>query len=117
MTTIYKIVPATVWAEAEASGRFGGHGIDRDDGFIHLSDADQLRATAERHFRGQRGLVLVAVDSARLGADLRWEPSRGGALFPHLYAPLPLAAVLWVAPLPWTREGFAWPDALDGTLE
>jgi uncharacterized protein (DUF952 family) len=98
--TIYKIVPRTLWREAEAAGRFDGAPVDRADGFVHFSTASQVRGTAARHFAGQEDLVLVAVDEARLGPALKYEPSRGGALFPHLYGPLALDAVLWVRPLP-----------------
>lgn len=105
MTTIYKIVPASFWRAAEAQGRFDGAPIDLADGFIHFSAADQVRETARRYFAGIDDLVLVAVDAGRLGAALRWEPSRGGALFPHLYAPLALADVLSVRPLPLGPDG------------
>ena len=89
--TIYKIVPAALWREAEAAGVFTGSPVDRRDGFIHFSTGPQLQATADKHFAGQTGLLLVAVDGDRL--DLKWEPSRGGDLFPHLYGFLPLDAV------------------------
>ena len=101
---IYKIVPAALWREAERAGTFDGAPIDLADGFIHFSAADQLVETAAKHFAGQRDLVLLAVDPARLGNALRWEPSRGGALFPHLYAALSVAAVLWVKPLPLNAD-------------
>jgi uncharacterized protein (DUF952 family) len=94
---LYKIVAAEEWRRAEAAGQFEGSEIDRRDGFIHLSSASQVRETADRHFAGLAGLLLVAVDETRL--PVRWEPSRGGALFPHLYAPLPMTAVLWQRPL------------------
>lgn len=102
---IYKIAPASLWREAERAGRFEGAPVDLADGFIHFSTAAQVRETAAKHFRGQADLLLVAVDPAKLGEALVWEPSRGGALFPHLYAPLPLSAVLSVTPLPETAEG------------
>lgn len=97
---IYKIVPRALWLEAEATGSFAGSPVDLADGFIHFSAADQVAETARRHFAGQHDLLLVAVDAARLGAALRWESSRGGALFPHLYGPLTHAAALWARPLP-----------------
>lgn len=97
---IYKIVPAALWQSACAQGVFTGAPVDLADGYIHFSTADQVRETAARHFAGQTDLLLVAVDGADLGAALRHEPSRGGALFPHLYADLPVAAALWVRPLP-----------------
>jgi uncharacterized protein (DUF952 family) len=99
MTAIYKICPAGVWRGAEAAGAFHGSGIDIEDGFIHFSTAGQVAETAARHFAGVDDLVLVAVDADKLAPALRHEPSRGGELFPHLYAPLDLAAVLWVRPL------------------
>jgi uncharacterized protein (DUF952 family) len=79
--------------------------VDLADGFIHFSTAAQVRETAARHFAGQTGLVLIAVEAGALGSFLRWEPSRGGDLFPHLYGPLPLAAVRWVAPLALGADG------------
>ena len=83
--TIYKIAPEALWREAEKNGRFTGAPIDIADGFIHFSTAGQARETAAKHFAGQTDLVLVAVDGARLGDALKYEVSRGGALFPHLY--------------------------------
>jgi uncharacterized protein (DUF952 family) len=110
MALIYKIAPASLWREAEAKGVFAGAPVDHADGFIHFSTAAQARETAARHFAGQRDLLLVAVMSDRL-ADLRWEPSRGGALFPHLYGALDLAAVAWVKPLPLGPDGVhVFPD-------
>ena len=99
MTTIYKICDEALWRVAEAEGLFHGAPIDMHDGFIHFSTAEQLAETAAKHFAGARDLMLVAIDAEALGAQLKWEPSRGGALFPHLYAPLPLAAVRWARPL------------------
>ena len=96
VTTIYKICPQSEWRTAEREGVYRGAAIDVQDGFIHFSTAEQVRETAAKHFAGAADLVLVAVDSAALGAALKWEKSRGGALFPHLYGPLPLAAVKWV---------------------
>ena len=96
---IYKICEQALWRRAENEGLFRGAPVDRGDGFIHFSTAGQLAETAAKHFAGARDLILVAVDAEALGAPLKWEPSRGGALFPHLYAPLPLAAVRWARPL------------------
>jgi uncharacterized protein (TIGR00369 family) len=93
MTLIYKICPAPLWREAEASGVFRGAPVDVQDGFIHFSTARQLAATADKHFRGLPDLLLLEFDGDELGAALRFEPSRGGALFPHLYEPLPVSAV------------------------
>jgi uncharacterized protein (DUF952 family) len=95
--TVFKLVDRASWQAAAASGAFDGSPADRRDGFIHFSTAAQVRETAARHFAGQPDLLLVAVAAAPLGDALKWEASRGGALFPHLYAPLPLAAVRWVA--------------------
>lgn len=97
---IYKICPEALWRAAEKAGRFDGAPIDLADGYIHFSTADQARETAAKHFAGQNDLLLVAVDAGSPGNALKWEVSRGGALFPHLYAPLDLATVLWVKPLP-----------------
>ena len=102
---VFKICPAAMWREAERAGAFLGAPLDLADGFIHFSAADQVAETARRHFAGQDDLVLVAVDAAVLGPALRWEPSRGGALFPHLYGPLPLDAVRWTEPLPRAADG------------
>jgi uncharacterized protein (DUF952 family) len=105
MTAIYKICTAAEWDEALRAGVYRGSAADRRDGFIHFSSADQAAETAQRHFSGQRGLVLVRVDADALGGRLKWEPSRGGALFPHLYGELPLAAVRRAEPLPLGADG------------
>ena len=97
---VYKIVATKEWAEAEAAGVFAGASVDRADGFIHFSTAEQVAATAAKWFPGRNDLTLAAIDAEALGEDLRWEPSRGGALFPHLYAHLPMSAVVWSRPLP-----------------
>jgi uncharacterized protein (DUF952 family) len=102
---IYKIVPDNLWHKATETGFFEGAPVDLADGFIHFSTADQVRETARRHFAGQSGLLLVAIDGAALGDALRYEPSRGGDLFPHLYAGLPLSAVIWEKPLPLGADG------------
>ena len=88
MSLIYKILTLKEWAQAQAAGQFEGSAIDLRDGFIHFSSEDQWRETLRLHFVGQTGLVLVAVEANRLGASLKWEKSRGGQLFPHLYGPL-----------------------------
>lgn len=105
MPAIYKICPADLWREAEERGSLAGAPIDLQDGFIHFSTAAQLRETADKHFKGVSELLLVEVDTAALGEALRYEPSRGGDLFPHLYAPLPIAAVRNVSPLTQDAEG------------
>jgi uncharacterized protein (DUF952 family) len=98
-TIIYKICPAALWREAERAKIFRGSPADREDGYIHFSTAGQVEATLAKHFAGQRNLLLIAVDAQALGAALKWETSRGGALFPHLYGALPLAAVQSVEPI------------------
>ncbi|SDZ29269.1 Uncharacterized conserved protein, DUF952 family [Micromonospora pattaloongensis] len=97
---IYKLLTAEEWSVARAVGRFEGSAVDHRDGFIHLSGREQVVETARRHFAGGAGLALLTVDPDRLGAALRWEPSRGGALFPHLYGPLPVDAVVGVDAIP-----------------
>lgn len=105
MPRLYKIVPVSLWREAERAGVFCGSEHDRRDGFIHFSTAEQVAETAAKHFAGQHDLLLVAVDGAALGEALKWEPSRGGALFPHLYGELVLSAVMSVAALPLGPNG------------
>ena len=105
MPLIYKISPEDLWREAERAGVFAGSAVDRADGFIHFSAAEQAAETAARHFAGQAGLLLIAVDAEALREGLRYEASRGGALFPHLYGALPLSAVRWVKPLPLGPDG------------
>lgn len=116
MPLIYKIVPAKLWQEAERQGVFEGAPVDIADGFIHFSTAEQARATAAKHFAGQDHLLIAAIDPDKLGqaaSSLRYEISRGGALFPHLYAHLPMTAVLWVKPLPLGPDGqHVFPDAV-----
>ena len=90
---------------AESDGAFRGSDLDLRDGFIHFSTAAQVAETAAKHFARQSGLMLVAVDCNALGPALKWERSRGGDLFPHLYAALPLSAVLWARPLPDEVDG------------
>jgi uncharacterized protein (DUF952 family) len=102
---IYKICTASEWREAEQAGVYRGSAADLKDGFIHFSTATQAAETAAKWFAGQRDLVLVAIDADALGAKLKWEPSRGGALFPHLYGDLPLADVRSVAALPLDDNG------------
>ena len=114
MTLIYKIIDRDEWDAARACGRYSGSRDDRRDGFIHFSTAGQLHETARKHFAGRRNLVLLAVDDADLGADLKWEPSRGGALFPHLYAALPASGVTRSWPLPLNDQGgHEFPDDLE----
>lgn len=108
---IFKIFAAEEWAALERDGATAGAPVDLADGFIHFSTADQAPETAAKHFAGRAGLVLVAVEAEGLGDTLKWEPSRGGALFPHLYAPLRLDRVLWAKPLPLSPSGaHVFPD-------
>lgn len=93
-STAFKILTAGQWAQFEADGVFHGAPVDLADGYIHLSTADQVQGTLDKHFAGQAGLVIVEVDLEMLGDDIHWEVSRGGALFPHLYGPLPTTAVI-----------------------
>lgn len=102
-SVIYKIAPEGLWRDAVDQGSFTGSPVDVTDGFLHFSTASQVRDTAAKHFAGVADLVLVAI--ATTGLELRWEPSRGGELFPHLYDALPLTAVQWVKPLPLDANG------------
>ena len=102
---IYHMCPAEAWEAAIAAGRYAGTADDRRDGFLHFSTKHQLAESARRHRAGQAGLVLVAVDPARLGERLRWEPARGGDLFPHLYGVLDPAEAAWAEPLPLGPDG------------
>jgi uncharacterized protein (DUF952 family) len=113
--TIYKIVPASLWQNAKDAGIFEGAAIDLADGYIHFSTAPQAKETAARHFAGQKDLLLVAVDGDALGDRLVYEPSRGGDLFPHLYAPLEFSTVDFVVPLPLGPGGaHQFPDLETG---
>ena len=105
MNPIYKICTAAEWRKAERAGVYRGSAVDVKDGFIHFSTAEQAAETAAKWFAGQRDLVLVAVDADALGATLKWERSRGGALFPHLYGELDLKAVRRFDPLPVDADG------------
>jgi uncharacterized protein (DUF952 family) len=100
VATIYKICERAAWHAAAHDGLYRGSDVDRRDGFIHFSAAAQVGETAANHFAGRADLMLVAVDGDALGPALKWEPSRGGGLFPHLYAALALQAVRWARPLP-----------------
>jgi uncharacterized protein (DUF952 family) len=105
MPTVYKICPAALWREAQSDGVFRGSEVDLRDGFIHFSSAQQAVETAAKHFASQPDLLLLYVDTAKLGDKLKWEPSRGGALFPHLYGTLALSAVTNVESLPLGVDG------------
>ena len=106
MPTIYKICPASAWREAERQGVFRGSADDIRDGFIHFSTAAQVGETARKHFFGQTGLFLIAVDVDALGEALRWEPSRNDELFPHLYGELDLGAVTAILDLRARSDGY-----------
>ncbi|SIO44389.1 Uncharacterized conserved protein, DUF952 family [Rhodovulum sp. ES.010] len=109
---IYKIFRRAEWDAFRQTGRSAGAPVDLADGFIHLSTAEQVTGTAEKHFAGESDLVLVAVDAARLGDALKWEPSRGGALFPHLYRDLRMADVVWDKSLPLGATGHIFPEGV-----
>jgi beta-hydroxylase len=94
--TAFKVLTAAQWAQFQADGIFHGAPVDLADGYIHLSATDQLQGTLDKHFAGQSGLVIAEVDLGALGKTVKWEVSRGDALFPHIYGPLPMAAVLGV---------------------
>jgi uncharacterized protein (DUF952 family) len=111
---IYKICDRAGWEEAGRCGVFRGAPVDARDGFIHFSTAAQVRETAAIYFAGEPDLMLIAVDGEALGDALKWEVSRGGAHFPHLYGVLPLTAVLWAKPLALGGDGrHVFPEALE----
>jgi uncharacterized protein (DUF952 family) len=105
MTLIFHMCRKAEWDQAVARGLYPGSSQDQADGFIHFSTAAQIVESARRHRAGQTGLVLLAVNPEALGDALKWEPSRSGALFPHLYGPLQASAVLWARPLPLGADG------------
>ena len=105
MTRIYKILPRCEWEAALAAGRFEGSAVDLADGFIHFSAADQAAETARRYFTGQADLLVLVVEAESLGEGLKWEPSRSGALFPHLYGPLPCELVIAARAAPLKPDG------------
>ena len=109
MQNIFKILDSDAFAEARALGRFAGAGVDVKDGYIHFSTSEQVKETARLHFHAQQNLVLLAVAQAQLGLALKWEPSRGGQLFPHLYGALNTADVLWAKPLAWNGTAHDFP--------
>ena len=105
MSRIYKILSRSEWAAAQAAGRFEGSAVDRQDGYIHFSTAAQAQETAARHFAGQADLVILEIEADDLGPALRWEPSRAGALFPHLYTRLDTRHVRGVTEAPLGADG------------
>lgn len=102
---LYKVMPKDIWNTVGQSGVFRGSGIDHEDGYIHLSAGDQVVETVSKHFAGQEDLVLVAVDEDDLGESLKWEPSRGGALFPHVYGTIDAEAFRSHWELPVGEDG------------
>jgi uncharacterized protein (DUF952 family) len=110
---IYKIFRAEEWADFEAAGRTEGAPVDLSDGYIHFSTAEQVRETAARHFASAEGLILAAFQADAMGEELRWEPSRGGALFPHLYRPLESGDLIWATPLPYAGGAHQFPEGLE----
>ncbi len=107
---IYKLFRASEWTDMQASGETAGAPIDLADGYVHFSTAEQVVETAQKHFTGVADLWLIAVDADRPGDDIRWEPSRGGALFPHLYRVFRMSDVLWARELPLGDGGHVFPD-------
>ena len=112
MTQIYKIVPRDMWEAARRIGTFAGAPVDLADGFIHFSVGHQAAETAAKHFAGQDDLLLVAVEADDLGGALKWEVSRGGDKFPHLYAALSPEIAEWVKPLPLGPDGHVFPEGV-----
>jgi uncharacterized protein (DUF952 family) len=102
---IYKILPRRDWEAARGAGAYQGSAVDHADGFIHFSTGEQAQETARRHFHGQTDLVVLEIEADDLGEALRWEPSRGGALFPHLYGALDCRLVRAVAAAPLGPDG------------
>lgn len=102
---IFKICDRTEWMAAEMADVYHGSDHDRADGFIHFSTASQLPGTLARHYSGRGNLLLIAFDTAAFGDELKWEPARGGELFPHLYAPLKTTLAFWTAPLALDENG------------
>jgi uncharacterized protein (DUF952 family) len=109
VTVFFKIVAAKNWAEAQLIGSFEGSALDLKDGYIHLSTVEQVQETARLHFAGQADLVLVAVSESAVAKHLKWEASRGGTFFPHVYAPLDPAQCLWAKSLPWNGTSHDFP--------
>jgi uncharacterized protein (DUF952 family) len=102
---IFKVISSDQWSLAKEEGEFLGAAIDLVDGYIHFSTAGQLRETVEKHFAGASNLLLLGVEVESLGDALKWEPSRGGALFPHLYRPLAIESVVMTAEMPLGEDG------------
>ena len=109
---IYKIFRGPEWADFQAKGKTLGAPIDTSDGFIHFSTASQAGETAAKYFAHMDGLMLIAFNADSMGPALKWEPSRGGDLFPHLYRPLELSKVLWAKPLPYIEGAHVFPKEM-----
>ncbi len=109
---IYKIFRADEWAELQANGASDGAPIDLSDGFVHFSTAEQAAETAAKHFAGIEGLILLACDADAMGDDLKWEVSRGGALFPHLYRQIRMSDVVWSRALPFDGQTHHFPKEM-----
>ncbi|WP_120636247.1 DUF952 domain-containing protein [Ruegeria sp. EL01] len=109
---IYKIFRADEWAHLQANGASDGASIDVTDGFVHFSTAEQAAETAAKHFAGVEGLVLLACDAEAMGHDLKWEISRGGARFPHLYRQIQMSDVVWSRPLPFDGQAHSFPQEM-----
>ena len=109
---LYKIMSRQEWETAQANGLYEGSEVDRRDGFIHLSASHQVRATAQKHFSGITDLLLVSVAEEALSPNLKWEVSRGGDLFPHIYGALPLSVISKVIPLPLVNGAHQFPEGL-----
>lgn len=109
---IYKIFRAEEWAALQAQGETRGAPVDVADGFVHFSTAEQAAETAAKHFAGVENLTLVACDAQKMGDDLKWEVSRGGALFPHLYRNMRMADVVWAKPLPLENGAHRFPEEM-----
>ena len=112
MALIFKILDASLWQIAYAKSVFDGAGIDLKDGYIHFSTRDQLRETARLHFSAQENLMLFAIDETTVAQKIRWEPSRGGKLFPHVYGTIALGDIIWAKPLPWNGTEHVFPSEI-----
>ena len=113
LTVFYKIIDSAAWGLAEAAGVFKGAAIDLNDGYIHLSTAAQVRETARLHFAGVKNLLLVAIDESVVADHLKWEASRGGQLFPHVYGVIDPTQILWARPLPWDGAAHVFPPEFE----
>lgn len=109
---IYKIFRANEWTAFEAAGKTFGAPIDLEDGYIHISTVAQVAETVSKYFANADGLKILALDSGELGEALKWEPSRGGDLFPHLYRILCMDDISWAKPLPLGPDGHVFPDGV-----